>query len=76
MWEIVDAHLVDHVNKRLGVISGEIFEHLELVTIGENGLDQIDAFMCRNGGADQLFPCRRVPKFGNTVKPANERWSE
>lgn len=70
------THPVNHINEGLGIVSGEIFKHRKLITIREDGLDQINAFMCRKGGADQPFPCRRVPKLENAVKPWNERWGE
>ena len=43
---------------------------------GEDRLNQIDVFECKKGGADQPFPYRRVPKFENAVRPANECWNE
>ena len=72
----MDARLVDHLNKRPGVTSSEIFKPLGLITIGKDGLDQIDTFTSRKGGVDQPVPYGKVAKVENIVKPANERWNE
>ena len=70
----MDARLIDHVNKCLGVIPGEISEHLDHLTIGEGGLDQIHTFTCREGGVDQPFPCGRVTRLRvqSSLRPPDE----
>ena len=66
-----NIHLVYHVDKNLGILPGEIFERLELITIREDGRYQIDALVWKKGRADQPFPGGRVTGRGNAVKPTN-----
>jgi len=66
--ESVDAHLVHRINESLGIVSREISDHLNLITIGEDGCQQRDALVCGKGVADQLFPGWRVTTVEDTVK--------
>jgi len=72
----VDTYLVHHVNKSLGIISGEVFENLCLITVREDGLYQIETLDFGKSRIDQLFPGGRVPKHMNTVKLTDERSPE
>lgn len=67
-----DTHLVYHVNKSLGVLPGEMFEHFELIAIREDRRYQFDALMWRKGGVDESFPGGRVTRYENVVKPTNK----
>jgi len=52
----VRAYLVYDVDKVLGVVAGEMFDHLHLVAVREDSRDQGDAFVYIEGMADQPFP--------------------
>ena len=57
---VCGTYHVYHVDKALGIIPRNAFNHLDLVTIREDGLYERDALVCGNGMADQPFPGRRV----------------
>ena len=52
MW----AYLVYDINKVLGVVAREVFNHLNLVVVREDGRDQRDAFIRGEGVTNQSFP--------------------
>ena len=45
-----------NVDESLGIIPGEVSDHLDLTTIREDCRDQRDALVCGEGVTDQLFP--------------------
>jgi hypothetical protein len=47
------VHLID---KRLGIISGEISDHIDLIRVRENRRNQGDALALNEGIVDQTFP--------------------
>ena len=49
-------HLVNHVDKGLGIIPAEGLEHFDLVAVREDGRDHRDAFACGKFPVDQTFP--------------------
>ena len=63
----MDTRLIDHVNESLGIASREVFDHLKFVAVGENGYYHIDTLICRKCGADQPFPCGKIPEYHNSV---------
>ena len=64
----MDAHLVHRINESLGIISREMSNHLNLITVGEDGRQQRGALVRGKGVADQLFPGWRVTTTDDTVK--------
>ena len=57
-----DTRLIYHIDECLGVISREIFEHLNLITVREDGCYQTSALFRGNGRANQPFPSGRVTR--------------
>ena len=52
----MNAHLIYHIYKGLGIVSTEMSDYLGLITVRNNGFDQRDALACGKGRTDQLFP--------------------
>ena len=50
------AYLVHHINKGMGIVSGDIFDRIDLVITGEYRRDQRDALGRGEGVTDQPFP--------------------
>ena len=69
----VNTCLVYHINKSLRIVSREIFKHLDLITIREDDLYQIDALIRGKDMSDQLFPGRKVAIHEEEVRLASER---
>ena len=68
----MNAYLIYHVDKGLGIDSVEMSDYLGLITVRNNGLDQRDTPVSGKGRADQLFPgwgARTVHE--KTVRPTN-----
>ena len=63
----MDARLVYHTKKSLGIISGEIFKCLDLIAIREDGFYQTDARVRGKGRVDQPFPGGRIARRENTI---------
>lgn len=57
-----------HIDKGLGIVPREVFDHLSLVIVQEDCCDQGDAFFCGGSMADQQLPswvltvCERAVK--------------
>ena len=49
-------HLICCVDKGLSIVPTEIINHLDLITIREDGLDQGCALVCAEGAGDQTVP--------------------
>ena len=64
----MNTYLVYHVNKGLGIISREMSDHLNLITVREDGRYQRSAFVHRKGIADQPFPSGKIATHEDTVK--------
>ena len=52
----MNAYLIYHVDKGLGIDSVEMPDYLGLITVRNNGFDQRDTLVNGKGGTDQLFP--------------------
>ena len=65
------THLLYQINKILGIISREVFDHLNLDVVRINCLYQRDAVMRGEGAADQLFPDRVSAAHEKAVKLIN-----
>ena len=68
-----DAYLVYHVDKGLGITSGEVIEHLDLVIVSEDGCHQRDALVCGKVMTNQQFPGWDVTVHENAIKSVNAR---
>ena len=60
-----DTRLVYHINKGQSIISKEIFEHFDLITVGKDGRYQPDALVHGKGRVDQPFPQGRVTRHAS-----------
>jgi len=69
----VGTYLVYLVDNGLGIISGEVLDHLDLITVREDRRDQGDTLVRGEGIAGQPFPCCVVAAHGKTVRPGNAR---
>ena len=54
------TYFVNHVDKRLGIISGEMSSHLNLIGIREDRYYQRGALVRGKCMIDQSFPGRRI----------------
>ena len=70
------TRLVYGIDKSLGVTSGEIFKHLDLITVREEGLYQIDPLLRGGRGVDEPLPGGRVSAHGETVEVRDGRSPE
>ena len=52
----VETNLVDHINKLLGIVPDEIFDHLDLSIVRKDYCDQRDALGRGESATDQPFP--------------------
>ena len=52
----MEAYLVCHIDEGLGIIPGEVSDHLNLITVRENHRDQKDTFARGESITDQPFP--------------------
>ena len=50
------TYLVYHIDKGLGIVSGKMLDHLNLIIVQEDCCDQGNALFCGEGTADQPFP--------------------
>ena len=50
------VHLINHVDKGLGIFPTEGLQHFNLVAVREDGRDHGDAFACSKFPVDQTFP--------------------
>ena len=50
------THLVDHIDKRLGIVPRQVFDHLDLIMIRKYCRDQTCALVRDEGMADQPLP--------------------
>ena len=60
--------LIYRIDEGLGIIPREVFDHLDLITIGEDGRYHRDAFVGGKAGADQTYPGGRITECEDTVK--------
>ena len=56
MWNRVGTYLVYHINKVLGIVTRNLFNHLDLIVIQEHFRDQRDPIVCGKSMISQLFP--------------------
>jgi hypothetical protein len=56
----VGTYFVYHIDKCLGIVSGEMSSHLNLIGVREDGYYQRDAFVRGEGTIDQSLPGRRI----------------
>ena len=64
-------YLLYQIDKMLGIIPREVFDHLDLDIIRIDCLDQRDAVMSGEGMTDQLFPDRMFAAHEKAVKLIN-----
>ena len=69
--ELTDTYLIYHIDKDLGIISGEVPHHLSLISVGKDCRDQRDAFICGDRLADQPFPGWIFTVHNEAVKLTN-----
>ena len=50
------THLVCDIDKGLGIVPREVFDHLNLIVVQENRCDKGDTPIRGKGRTDQLFP--------------------
>ena len=67
----MDTHIVYHIDKGLSIISREISDHVDAITVREDGHYQSDAFLCGKRIADQPFPDWDVTAHEKAVKSMN-----
>jgi len=65
------TYLVYLINEGLGIISGEVHNRPDLITVREYHRDQGDALVLGEGISDQPFPCWAVTAHKKTVRPRN-----
>ena len=68
MRDLVEVHLIYHINKCLRIIPEEISDNRDLVTVREDGCYERGALVRGEGVADQLFPSWNVTACDHTVK--------
>ena len=66
-----DGHLVNHINKSMGITSNEVFEFLGFVPVGENAVYHFDSLVCGEGGLNQPIPDRGFTRSEHTVRLTN-----
>jgi len=64
--------LVYDIDKVLGIVAREVFDHLNLVAVREDSRDQGDAFVRGEGIADQPIPGWKSTARKKTVKSINK----
>ena len=72
----MEADLVYHVDKDLGIIPIEMFNRLGLIVVREYCCDHRDALVHGEGMTDQLLPGRGITARERAVKSTNVRSPE
>lgn len=67
--ESCGAYLVYEIDEGLGIVPEKTPNHLDLITVGEDGVDQEDTLVDGKGAIDQPFPGRRV-----TTEAQSGKW--
>ena len=67
-YDCAGTCLIYRIDEGLGIISRQVFDRLDLITIGKDGRYHCDTFVGGKVAADQTYPGGKITKCEDTVK--------